>query len=191
MNTTTLFDVQSAILAVAETEGGNAQRMADTIALAVDTLVAYIPVDALDPRATPEFTNAAEAVKVALREVYLKYPRYTGKGATRRPVNMELAKHVAGLSDADREKLDKDSEGRKAWDSMLAYCRKNWQRIADEAFPKPDTATESDAAGKTGKKAPSPDAILANIDAFMNASPAPAPALVATLFDQIRARMIG
>lgn len=184
----TLNEVVQNILAVADTEGENAERMADILAHAVISLRAYVPADALDPRETAEFKNAAESVKVALRSVYLKYPRYTGKGADRRPVNMELAYTVAGMPDAEREKLDKDSEGRKVWNAILAYSRKNWQRIADQAFPAATDATDSTATGKT-KKPPTADAILANIDAFMAAQPAAA--LVANLFDQIRARMVG
>jgi hypothetical protein len=69
---------------------------------------------------------------------------------------------------------------------MLAYCRNIWRDIADAAFPKADKADKADGEGNAKGKAkatPTPDTILANLDAFLADNPAPA--LVANLFDQI------
>ena len=80
----------------------------------------------------------------------------------------------------------KDSEQKKIWDLALAYARMNWARIADAAFGKASPGSDSAGTSK-GKKAPTPDAILANIDAFIAEHGKVSP-LAKNLADQIRAR---
>lgn len=183
---TTLHKVQAAVINVAEQSDANAATIAERVSAAVSALRSYVPVDAANPRDTAEFKAAADSVKVALRQVYVKAPRFKGRDRSE-PVNMVMVKNVLNMTDAAREALPKDCDERKAWDAMLTYCRNIWRDIADAAFPKPvtdDAAT--DKASK--KKAPTADTILANLDAFLNANPAPAPVLVNNLFDQIVAR---
>lgn len=183
---TTLIEVQAAVIGVAQQDDVNAVTLAERVADAVATLRAYVPADAAAPRDTVEFKNAAESVKVALRDIYVQRQRYTGRDRSA-PVNMVLAEAVLNMKDADREALPKDCEERKIWSAMLAYCRNIWRDIADAAFPKADAAEGGEAgAAKKDKKAPTPDAILANLDAFLASNPAPA--LVANLFDQIAMR---
>lgn len=182
---TTLHKVQAAVINVAEQSDANTATLAERVSAAVSALRSYVPVDAANPRDTAEFKAAADSVKVALRQVYVKAPRFKGRDRSE-PVNMVMVKNVLDMTDAAREALPKDCEERKAWDAMLTYCRNIWRDIADAAFPKSD-ATDAAKAEKK-KKAPTADAILANIDAFLNANPAPAPILVANLFDQIAAR---
>lgn len=181
----TLSEVQAAVLDYARQQDTNESSLAERVTIAADALFEYVPADALNPRDTAEFKNAAETIKVQLREVYLESQRYTGRDRSG-VVNMVLAKQVAETPEADREKWAKDSTERKIWDAMLAYCRNIWRDIADEAFPK--QATSGAATQSNKKKTPTADAILANIDAFLNATPAPAPTLVNNLFDQIVAR---
>ena len=179
---TTLHTVQAAIINYADQTDRSAQAIAEVKAKAVSTLKAYIPEGVSDARQSAEFKAAGDSVKVALRSVYVSQPRFTGRDRSGE-VNMTLAKSLLDMSDADREALPKDSEAKKIWSAMLTYCRGIWADIADEAFPKPKAEkSETDKA----KKAPTPDAILANLDAFLASNPAPA--LVANLFDQIMTR---
>ena len=182
---TTLHKVQAAVINFAEQSDANAATLAERVSAAVAALKSYVPADAANPRDTAEFRAAADSIKVALRQVYVKAPRFKGRDRSE-PVNMVMVKNVLDMTDAAREALPKDCEERKAWDAMLTYCRNIWRDIADAAFPKSD-ATDAAKAEKK-KKAPTADAILANLDAFLNANPAPAPVLVNNLFDQIVAR---
>jgi len=182
---TTLYTVQAAVVSVAEQNDVNTTTLAERVAYAVDTLCAYVPADSIAPRDTIEFKTAADSIKVALREVYIQRPRFTGRDRSA-PVNMVMAQTVLNMTAEQREALPKDGEERKVWDAMLAYCRNIWRDIADAAFPKSDKVDgEGAAKGKT-KTAPTPDTILANLDAFLASNPAPA--LVAILFDQIAKR---
>ena len=180
---TTLFQVRSTILDYAKQQDSNESTLAERVDLAVNALRDYVPADALNPRESAEFKNAAESVKFELRAVYLDSQRYTGRDRSG-VVNMVMARAVANMTESEREKLAKDSPERKAWDAMLAYCRNIWRDIADLAYPKQDNAN-ADGAAKT-KKAPTPDTILANLDAFLASNPDPA--IVNTLFDQIAKR---
>jgi len=139
--------------------------------------------DVANPRESEHFKAAGDAVKLALRTVYISKQRHFGRDRAE-PVNMAMVKNLLNMSDAEREKLDKDSPEKKAWGTMLAYSRKIWSRIADEAFPKP--AKEGDSANGS-KKAPTADAILANVDAFL-AKHGKESTLAKNLADQIRAR---
>ena len=132
----TLFQVRATILDYAKQQDSNESTLAERVALAVAALKAYVPADALNPRETAEFKNAAESVKFELRAVYLDAPRFKGRDRSE-PVNMVMVRAVANMPEAEREKLAKDSTEKKAWDAMLAYCRNIWRDIADEAFPKP------------------------------------------------------
>jgi hypothetical protein len=141
--------------------------------------------DATNPRESEHFKAAGDAVKLALRSVYISKQRHVGRDRSK-PVNMAMVKNLLNMADAEREKLAKDSPEKKAWEAMLAYARKIWSRIADEAFPKPES--ESGANGANGtKKAPSADSILANLDAFI-AQHGKDSILAKNLADQIRAR---
>ena len=183
---TTLYTVQAAVVSVAEQNDVNITTLAERVAYAVDTLRAYVPADAIAPRDTIEFKTAADSIKVALREVYIQRPRFTGRDRSA-PVNMVMAQTVLNMTAEQREALPKDGEERKVWDAMLAYCRNIWRDIADAAFPKSDKVdSEGTAKADKAKSAPTPDTILANLDAFLASNPAPA--LVAILFDQIAKR---
>jgi len=179
---TTLHTVQAAIINYADQTDVADMAVAEVKAKAVASLKSYIPEGAADPRQTAEFKAAGDSVKVALRQVYAKRQRFTGRDRTGL-VNKALVKSLLDMPDADREALPKDSEAKKIWTAMLTYCRGIWADVADEAFPKPKAEkSESDKV----KKAPTPDAILENLDAFLASNPAPA--LVANLFDQIMSR---
>jgi hypothetical protein len=179
---TTLHTLQAAVVNVAEQSDANTATLAERVSAAVAALRAYVPENSGSPRDTAEFKTAGDSVKVALRQVYVKAPRFKGRDRSE-PVNMVMVKNVLNMTDAAREALPKDCEERKAWDAMLTYCRNIWRDIADAAFPKPTTEKpKTDAT----KKAPTPDAILAALDAFLASDPAPA--LVANLFDQFAAR---
>jgi hypothetical protein len=181
----TLYTVQAAVVSVAEQNDANTVTLAERVAVAVDALRAYVPAESMTPRDTAEFKNAADTIKVALREVYIQRARFTGRDRSA-PVNMVMAENVLKMTAEQREALPKDGEERKVWDATLAYCRNIWRDIADAAFPKSDKVdSEGTAKGKT-KAAPTPDTILANLDAFLASNPAPA--LVAILFDQIAKR---
>jgi len=138
--------------------------------------------DATNPRESEHFKAAGDAVKLALRAVYISKQRHFGRDRSE-PVNMAMVKNLLNMADAEREKLDKDSPEKKAWGAMLAYSRKIWSRIANEAFPKP----ESESGANGSKKAPTADAILANVDAFL-AKHGKESTLAKNLADQIRAR---
>jgi hypothetical protein len=180
----TLHKVQAAVINVAEQSDANTATLAERVSAAVAALRSYVPVDAANPRDTAEFKAAADSIKVALRQVYIKAPRFKGRDRSK-PVNMVMVKNVLNMTDEAREALPKECDERKAWDAMLTYCRNIWRDIADASFPKPDTDGDAAKSGKA-KKAPTADTILANLDAFLASNPAPA--LVANLFDQIAAR---
>lgn len=167
--------------AAAQVETGLAGVAAD--------LKGYVP-ESDNPRESVEFKTAAEAVKVAFRRKYAARQRVTTVEQEGRkvkvPVNMDLARSVVNATDETRAAWAKDSEQKKVWDLALAYARMNWARIADAAFGKASPGSDSAGTSK-GKKAPTPDAILANIDAFL-AEHGKASPLAKTLADQIRAR---
>lgn len=178
----TLHELEAAVVDVAKQDDTNDETLAKRVEVAVAKLLGYVPAGATSPRDTTEFKTASNSVKVALRSVYLERQRYKGRDRSE-PVNMAMVKAVMNMTAEDREKLPKDAPERAAWDAMLAYCRNIWRDIADIAFPKADDASAK--PGK-GKKTPTPDTILANLDAFLASNPAPM--LVANLFDQIAKR---
>ena len=100
----TLFQVRSTILDYAKQQDSNESTLAERVALAVAALKAYVPADALNPRESAEFKNAAESVKFELRAVYLDSQRFVGRDR-KTPVNMVMARAVANMPEADREKL--------------------------------------------------------------------------------------
>lgn len=173
----TLSQVQAAVLEYARQQDASESILAHRVNIAADTLKSYVPADALNPRDTAEFKNAAETVKVQLRQVYLESQRYTGRDRSG-VVNMVLAKQVVETPETEREKWAKDSTERKIWDAMLAYCRNIWRDIADEAFPKP----KADKPQAEEKHA-SADQVLATIKSFLAGNPEPI--LVKNVFDQI------
>jgi hypothetical protein len=181
---TTLHTVQAAIINYADQADASDLAVSEAVSKAVAALVSYVPEGAADPRQTAEFKAVGDSVKVALRSIYVKRQRFTGRDRSGE-VNMKLARSVLDMPDAEREALPKDSEAKKIWAAMLTYCRNIWRDVADEAFPKTNETGETGKASKA-KKAPTPDAILANLDAFLASNPAPT--LVANLFDQIMSR---
>lgn len=173
----TLFQVRSTILDYAKQQDSNESTLAERVQLAVDALKAYVPADALNPRETAEFKNAAESVKFELRAVYLDTPRFKGRDRSE-PVNMVMARAVANMPESEREKLAKDSPERKAWEAMLAYCRNIWRDIANLAYPKPETEKT-----EPKEKHASADQVLATLKSFLAGNPDPV--LVKNVFDQI------
>jgi hypothetical protein len=121
------------------------------------------------------FDDACDALRAAYRSQYCN--------RVRKGVNMVLAREVLDATAETRAAWTDGSEHKKVWGKIQAFGRTKLQRVCDVIWtPAP---AESDGAGKA-KKAPTPDAILANLDAFLASNPAPV--LVATLFDQIAAR---
>lgn len=179
MSSMKLVVTHSCNFAKAEDTAGDI--ISDGLRTAGASLKEYVG-DAANPRESEQFKSAGEAVKLALRSVYVSKQRHMGRDRSE-PVSMTMIKNLLNMADAEREKLAKDSPEKKAWTAMLAYSRKIWSRIADEAFPKP--TNESGANG--AKKAPSADSILANLDAFI-AQHGKESALAKNLADQIRAR---
>jgi hypothetical protein len=136
------------------------------------------------PKGNKVYEIAAETLRVAFRSQYCNKPRFmkadkadkaTSK-KTRKPVNMVLAREVLDTKPETRETWAKDSEQRKIWDAIGAFGRTKLQRVALVLWPKietGDTATAEageDATESTEvevKEAPTADAILANIDAFI------------------------
>ena len=174
---TTLFQVQAAVIDYARQQDANDSTLAERVEQAVAALKAYVPADALNPRDTAEVKNAADTIKVQLREVYLESQRYTGRDRSG-VVNMVFARQVAETLEADREKWADDAPERKVWDAMLAYCRNIWRDIANAAYPKP----KADKPQAEEKHA-SADQVLATIKSFLAGNPEPI--LVKNVFDQI------
>jgi len=182
MEKITLAYITTLAASLADADDTHAQAVEDGLRSLGNALVQYVP-QSDKPLDSAEFKAAADSVKAVFRSKYLNRQRYAGKGADRRPVNMAMAKTVSDMPESEREKLAKDAPERKVWDGILAYARQNWKRVADIAFPiAPDSAGSTEKA----KKVPTPDAILAALDAFLESNPAPA--LVANLFDQFAAR---
>jgi len=133
-----------------------------------------------EARSSKIFEDAAEAMRAAYRSQYCNRVRKIG-GET---VNMELARVVMDAPESVRDGWAKDSTEKKIWAAVLAFGRTKLQRVCDILWPK--TANEEGGKADKTKKAPTPDTILANLDAFLASNPAPA--LVALLFDQIGQR---
>jgi hypothetical protein len=160
----------------------NAETMLETgaagtaVMLAEYLTVAGIKFDKEAPKGNPVFENACEALRVGFRSQYCNKPRHTGNKKNRQPVNMELARMVLDATEQTREGWAKDSTERKIWDAILSFGRTKLQRVTLKLWPKvsgSETGATSEA-GETGeaseaetKKAPTADAILANIDAFI------------------------
>ena len=108
-------------------------------------------------------------------------------------VGVIILRIVARTSAPAREVLDAThetraawvdgSEQKKVWLKIQHFGRTKLQRVCAVIWP---PAESDNAGGNKAKKAPTPDTILANLDAFLASNPAPV--LVATLFDQIAAR---
>jgi hypothetical protein len=121
------------------------------------------------------FDDACDALRAAYRSQYCN--------RVRKGVNMVTAREVLDASPEARAAWTDGSEQKKVWTKIQHFGRTKLQRVCDVIWtPAP---AESDGAAKA-KKAPTPDTILANLDAFLASNPAPA--LIATLFDQIAAR---
>ena len=179
MSSMKLVVTHSCNFAKAEDTAGDI--ISDGLRTAGASLKEYVG-DADNPRESEHFKSAGDAVKLALRSVYISKQRHFGRDRAE-PVNMAMVKTLLNMADAEREKLAKDSPEKKAWGAMLAYSRKIWSRIANEAFPKP----EGESGANGSKKAPTADAILANLDAFI-AQHGKESTLAKNLADQIRAR---
>jgi len=154
---------------------------AGTAAMLADYLTAGgIKFDTGAPKGNLVFENACEALRVGFRSQYCNKPRHTGNKKNRKPVNMELARMVLDSTEQTREGWAADSTERKIWDAVLSFGRTKLQRVTLKLWPKTESseASATDATGETGeasatetetetKKAPTADAILANIDAFI------------------------
>lgn len=121
------------------------------------------------------FEDACETLRVGYRSQYCNRPR---KG-----VNMVLAREVLDATPATRAEWADDSEHKKIWGKIQHFGRTKLQRVCNVIWP----VAESSDATKGGKKTPTPDAVLANLDAFI-AEHGKDSILAKNLFDQIRAR---
>lgn len=130
------------------------------------------------PKGNKVFEDAAEALRVGFRSQYCNRVRKIGGEV----VNTELARMVLDATPATREAWSKDSTEKKIWGAIQGFGRTKLQRVALVLWPK----TSTDDATKGAKKAPTPDTILANLDAFLASNPDAA--LVKNLFDQIAQR---
>ena len=130
------------------------------------------------PKGNKVFDDACEALRVGFRSQYCNRVRKIGGEV----VNTELARMVLDATPATREAWSKDSTEKKIWGAIQGFGRTKLQRVALVLWPK----TSTDDATKGAKKAPTPDTILANLDAFLASNPDAA--LVKNLFDQIAQR---
>jgi hypothetical protein len=152
---------------------------AGTAAMLRDYLIGQgVSIDTA-PKGNKVFDDACEALRVGFRSQYCNRIRKIG-GVV---VNTELARMVLDATETVREGWAKDSTEKKIWTAVLGFGRTKLQRVALVLWPKTST---DDAATKGAKKAPTPDAVLANLDAFLASNPDAA--LVKNLFDQIMQR---
>ena len=121
------------------------------------------------------FDDACDALRAAYRSQYCN--------RVRKGVNMVLAREVLDATAETRATWMDGSEQKKVWGKIQHFGRTKLQRVCDVIWP---PAESDNTGGNKTKKAPTPDTILANLDAFLASNPAPV--LVATLFDQIAAR---
>ena len=127
------------------------------------------------PTSNKIFDDACDALRAAYRSQYCN--------RVRKGVNMVMAREVLDATHETRAAWVDGSEQKKVWLKVQHFGRTKLQRVCAVIWP----PVESDNAGADkAKKAPTPDTILANLDAFLASNPAPV--LVATLFDQIAAR---
>lgn len=131
-------------------------------------------IDLDNAKGTKIFDDACDTLRAAYRSQYCNRPR---KG-----VNMELARTVLDSTETQRAGWVDGSEEKRVWGKIQDFGRTKLQRVNQILWPKQDNASES---GKT-KKAPSPDTILANLDAFLASNPPQA--LIDNLFDQVAKR---
>jgi hypothetical protein len=131
------------------------------------------------PKGNKVFDDACEALRVGFRSQYCNRVRKIGGEV----VNTELARMVLDATPATREAWGKGSVEKKIWGAIQGFGRTKLQRVALVLWPKTST---DDAKGDKAKKAPTPDTILANLDAFLASNPDAA--LVKNLFDQIAQR---
>lgn len=125
-------------------------------------------------KGTKVFDDACDTLRAAYRSQYCNRPR---KG-----VNMELARMVMDSTESQRAEWADESEEKRIWKKIQDFGRTKLQRVNQVLWPKEDDAAKS---GK-GKKAPTPDSILANIDAWLATKPDQA--LVNNFFDQVTKR---
>ena len=131
------------------------------------------------PKGNKVFDDACEALRVGFRSQYCNRVRKIGGEV----VNVELARMLLDATPATREAWSKGSVEKKIWGAIQGFGRTKLQRVALVLWPK---TSSGDDATKGAKKAPTPDTILANLDAFLASNPDAA--LVKNLFDQIMQR---
>lgn len=135
-----------------------------------------------------EWAHIVDDARAVFGEAFFKAPRMAGG----KPVDLDAARVAYTATDA--KALPKpDKALRKAvQDYVRVAVRQNVTALVPELpdTGKADGATDgaAEGTGEATKAAPTPDAILAGLDAFLASNPAPA--LVATLFDQIGKRVL-
>lgn len=123
------------------------------------------------------FENACEILRANYRAKYCN--------RVRKGVNMIVAREALDATPETRAAWADDSEHKKVWGKIQHFGRTKLQRVCNIIWPVEDDSKKG-GKGAKDKSAPTPDTILANLDAFLASNPAPV--LVATLFDQIAAR---
>jgi hypothetical protein len=137
-------------------------------------------LDLDNAKGTKIYDDACDTLRAAYRSQYCNRPR---KG-----INMELARTVLDSTETQRAAWVDGSEEKRVWGKIQDFGRTKLQRVNLILWPKPPKADSEDAASESSKtkKAPSPDTILANLDAFLASNPPQA--LIDNLFDQFAKR---
>lgn len=146
-----------------------------------ETLVAYLRGQGVDLATARDgnkvFDDACDALRAAYRS------QYTNR--VRRGVNMATAREVLDASADTRAKWADGSEYKKVWGKIQHFGRTKLQRVCDVIWP-PAKSDDASATESKAKKAPTPDAILAGIDAWLATNPDPA--TMKNFFSQVAAR---
>jgi hypothetical protein len=134
-----------------------------------------------------EWAHIVDDARTVFGEAFFKAPRMAGG----KSVDLDAARVAYTATDAKSLPAPDKAMRKAVQDYVRVAVRQNVTALVPELPDngKADGATDGagEGTGETAKAAPTPDAILAGLDAFLASNPAPA--LVATLFDQIAKRV--